>query len=103
MFEIIEDESVEFGGLTWKKGNGYQQSTRLIAHAPGVGRMLVVFFGGEWWWQVRFDFFTSSAVDNSTSGFAETQEQAMQKCLDAKSVFLSEIAMLAGEFLGSEF
>ena len=103
MFEIIEDESVEFGGLTWKKGKGYQQSTRLIAHAPGVGRMLVDFFGGEWWWQVRFDFFTSYAIDNSISGFAETQEQAMQNCLGAKSVFLSEISRLAGEFLGSEF
>ena len=103
MFEIIEDDIIEFGGLKWKKVKTYHHPTRLIAYAPGVGRMLVDFFDDQWWWQVRFDFFTSSAVDNSTAGFAATQDQAMQNCLGAKSVFLSEISRLAGEFLGREF
>lgn len=95
MFEIVENQPIEFGGLEWQTS---EQDTVFTAYKKDTGSMSVALIGSDWWWMVKFNFFTSETVKTEASGFVDSREQAMQTCMGAKGKFLSAIARLDAEF-----
>lgn len=104
--EVKPPETIEYGGLIWRKSESRSDKPQYDAIEPGTGSFYISqyteengFHKGQWHWCVRFNkwldpLFQPVALNLDSSGIEKERDDAMFACLNAKAKFLDEIKMV---------
>lgn len=99
---ICYPDSMEFGGLVWTRDVAEVKRPRFNSRVNGVGDVMVWQYGdessarnnGRWYWVAYLDSaligVELTALNKNISGIVDDIETAMECCINAKSIFVSD-------------